>query len=138
MKRYINALKDGDTDDFYRTCAEVFGYDPADEDGWRLYTEYVKMVSLPLTLDGPYRHTTETARENVAFLVRNGRKLVFRDGDSVPNLPRPIHVPHEMTFVNRLQWGLASVLGGLGAESNWRTMTDAWVRGPLREVPSGR
>ena len=28
-------------------------------------------------------------------------------------------MPHELTFVNRLQWGLASVLGGLEAEANW-------------------
>jgi len=135
MKRYLNAQKDGDWDDFYRACAEVLGYDPDDADGWKLYTEYTKMVTLPLTHDGLYRHTTDAARENVAFLVRNGKKIVFREGDPLPNLPKPIHMPHEMTFVNRLQWGLASILGGLEAEANWRRMTDPWIRGPKRPVP---
>jgi len=135
MKRYLNALKDADWDEFYRACAEVLGYDPDDKDGWKLYTEYTKMVTKPLTFDGPFRHTTAAARENVAFLVRNGRHIVFKEGDSLPNLPKPIHMPHELTFVNRLQWGLASVLGGLEAEANWRRMTDEWIRGPKRPLP---
>ncbi len=135
MKRYVNALKDGDTEGFYQACAEVLGYDPSDKDGWKLYTEYTKMVTLPLTYDGVYRHTADGARENVAFLVRNGRKIIFHEGDALPSLPKPIHVPHEMTFVNRLQWGLASVLGGLEAEANWCRMTDAWMRSAQQPVP---
>jgi predicted unusual protein kinase regulating ubiquinone biosynthesis (AarF/ABC1/UbiB family) len=135
MKRYLNALKDGDMEEFYRVCAEVLGYDPNDKDGWKLYTEYTKMVTAPLTTDAVFRHTTEAARENVAFLVRNGKQIVFREGDPLPNLPKPINMPHEMTFVNRLQWGLASVLAGLDAESNWRRMTDAWIRGPKHPIP---
>jgi predicted unusual protein kinase regulating ubiquinone biosynthesis (AarF/ABC1/UbiB family) len=135
MKRYLVALKDDDEDGFCRACVEVLGYDPSDPDPWHLYTDYTRMVSLPLTKDASFRHTSETARQNVAFLVRNGRKLVFREGEQLPNLPKPVHVPHEMTFVNRLQWGLASVLGGLEAEANWCRLTDGWIRGPLREVP---
>ena len=135
MKRYLNALKDNDMEEFYLACAEVLGYDPDDKDGWKLYTEYTKMVTAPLTLDANFRHTPEAARENVAFLVRNGRHIVFREGDALPNLPKPIHMPHEMTFVNRLQWGLASVLGGLEAEGNWRRMTDSWIRSPKQPLP---
>jgi hypothetical protein len=89
MKRYLNALKDDDMDAFYRACAEVLGYDPNDKDGWKVYTEYTKMVTAPLTKDVPYRHTAEKARENVAFLVRHGKGLVFREGDPLPNLPKP-------------------------------------------------
>jgi predicted unusual protein kinase regulating ubiquinone biosynthesis (AarF/ABC1/UbiB family) len=136
MKRYLNAIKDGDWDEFYRACAEVLGYDPDDKDGWKLYTEYTKIVTKPLTFDGLYKHTAADARENVAFLVRHGRKIVFREGDALPNLPKPIHMPHELTFVNRLQWGLASVLGGLEAEANWRRMTDPWLRAPKQPLPS--
>ncbi len=135
MKRYLNALKDDDMEEFYRACADVLGYDPEDKDGWKLYTEYTKMVTAPLTRDVVFHHTPAVARENVAFLVRNGRKIVFREGDPLPSLPKPIHMPHELTFVNRLQWGLASVMGGLDAESNWRRMTDAWIRGPKEPVP---
>jgi predicted unusual protein kinase regulating ubiquinone biosynthesis (AarF/ABC1/UbiB family) len=136
MKRYVIAAADGDWDEFYRACAEVLGYDPSDPDGWRLYTEYTKFIIRPLTVDAPFKHTHAEARENVAFLVRNGKKIVFRPDEKLPTLPKPIHVPHDMTFVSRLQWGLASVLAGLEAEANWRRMTDPWLRGPLLPVPS--
>jgi predicted unusual protein kinase regulating ubiquinone biosynthesis (AarF/ABC1/UbiB family) len=136
MKRYIVAAADEDWEEFYRACAEVLGYDPSDPDGWRLYTEYTKFIIRPLTLNVPFKHTHAAARENVAFLVRNGKKIVFRPDEKLPTLPKPIHVPHDMTFVSRLQWGLASVLAGLEAEANWRKITDPWLRGPLLPVPS--
>ena len=135
MKRYLNAAADGNWDEFYRACAEVLGYDPKDPEGWHLYTEYTKYIIRPLTLDAPYKYTHESARENIAFLVRNGKKIVFRPDDKAPNLPMPIHLPHDMTFVSRLQWGLASVMAGLGAEANWRKITDPWLRSPQEPLP---
>ena len=53
----------------------------------------------------------------------------------MPNLPKPIHVPRDFTFINRLQWGLASVMGGLGGEDNWRRITEPWLRGPTVPPP---
>jgi predicted unusual protein kinase regulating ubiquinone biosynthesis (AarF/ABC1/UbiB family) len=135
MKRYVNAAADGDWDEFYRACAEVLGYDPKDPEGWHLYTEYTKYIIRPLTLDALYKYSHESARENIAFLVRNGKKLIFRPDDKLPNLPMPIHLPHDMTFVSRLQWGLASVMAGLGAEANWRRITDPWLRSPQEPLP---
>jgi hypothetical protein len=72
--------------------------------------------------------TSDRAREAVASLMRSGKKLVFRPDDTLPNLPKPIHMPTDHTFVNRLQWGLASVMGGLRAEADWRRITDPWLR----------
>jgi predicted unusual protein kinase regulating ubiquinone biosynthesis (AarF/ABC1/UbiB family) len=135
MKRYVVALQDGDMDEFYRACVEVLGYDPEDKEGWQLYTDYTKLVLEPLVRDAPYRHTHEGAREAVAFLVRHGKKIVFRPDETLPNLPKPIHMPTDFTFVNRLQWGLASVMAGLGAEANWRRIMDPWLRGPLHTLP---
>ena len=58
-----------------------------------------------------------------------------KEGDPLPNLPTPVDMPADLTFVNRLQWGLFSVLGGLGAEANWRRITDPWLRGPIVAIP---
>ncbi len=135
MKRYVTAAQDGDWDEFYRACREVLGYDPNDPDGWKLYTEYTKYIIEPITATGAYKYTHAKARENVAFLVRNGKKIVFKPDEALPNLPKPIHIPHDMTFVSRLQWGLASVLAGLGAEANWRIIVEPWLRGPQKPLP---
>jgi predicted unusual protein kinase regulating ubiquinone biosynthesis (AarF/ABC1/UbiB family) len=128
MKDYVIAAQDGNWEAFYRICVETLGLDPSDAEGWQLYTDYMKMVLEPLTRDAPFTHTPAHARECVAFLVRGGKKIVFRPDEAMPNLPKPIHMPTDLTFVNRLQWGLASVLAGLGAEANWRRITEPWLR----------
>ncbi len=120
MKRYIVALQKGDLPEFYRACVDVLGYDPDDQDSFALYTEYTKLVLTPFVVDGSFKFTKEFARESVAFLVRGGRKLVFKPNEALPNLPAPVRMPSDLTFVNRLQWGFTSILAGLGAEANWR------------------
>jgi predicted unusual protein kinase regulating ubiquinone biosynthesis (AarF/ABC1/UbiB family) len=128
MKRYVIALQDGDMGAFYRACVEVLGYDPSDEQSWKLYTEYTKLILSPLVVDGSFKYTKAFARESVAFLVRNGRQIVFKPDESLPNLPTPIRMPPDFTFVNRLQWGFSSVLAGLEAEANWRKLVEPWLR----------
>ncbi len=134
-KRVITAAMDGNDDEFEKACVEVLGYDPTDVEAYKLFIAYTKLVLLPLTTDGVYRQTHEAAREAVAFLVRGGKKIVKRqDGEILPNLPKPVNMPQDHTFMNRLQWGLASVMAGLGGESNFRAIAEEWVRGPLVRV----
>src|SRR5262249_53282476 len=66
MKRYAVAAQDGDWDEFYRACVEELGFDPADKEGWPVYTEYTKFCLEPLTHDGLMKMTPERAREAVA------------------------------------------------------------------------
>ena len=72
-------------------------------------------------------------REAAAFLVRGGKKIAKRhEGELLPHLPKPIHPPQEHLFMNRLQWGLASVMAGIGGEGNYRRIAEPWIRGPLK------
>lgn len=130
-KRYAIAAMDGDWAEFERACIEVLGYDPSDPEAFELFIAYSKMVLEPLTTDGTFRHTHEIAREAIAFLVRGGKRVMRpKAGELLPNLPKPIHMPQDHTFMNRLQWGLASVMAGLGGEGNWRRICEPWIRGP--------
>jgi len=138
MKRYVVALQQGDMVAFYKACVDVLGYDPSDHDSFALFTEYTKLVCTPLVVEGRYKMTKEFARESVAFLVRGGRKLVFKEGDAMPTLPAPLRTPSDLTFVNRLQWGFGSVLAGLGAEANWREIVEPWLHGAMVAVPQER
>lgn len=131
IKRYVVAAMDGNEAELQRACVEVLGYDPTDAKTFELLMNYTKLVLEPLTRDGEYRHTHETAREAVAFLVRGGKKIArANEGDILPNLPKPIHMPQDHTFMNRLQWGLASVMAGIGGGGNWRRIAEPWIRGP--------
>jgi predicted unusual protein kinase regulating ubiquinone biosynthesis (AarF/ABC1/UbiB family) len=134
-KRYITAAMDRDEEELERACIEVLGYDPTDEASFRLYMDYTKLVLEPLTTDGTFRHTHEVAREAVAFLVRGAKKAWKpREGEVLPNLPKPIDMPQDHVFMNRLQWGLASVMAGLGGEGNWRRIAEPWIRGPREPI----
>ncbi len=135
MKRYITALQRGDVEGFYAACVDVLGYDPDDTESFALYTEYTKLVLQPFVVVGPFKFTKDFARESVAFLVRGGRKLVFKPNEALPNLPAPVRMPTDMTFVNRLQWGFTSVLAGLGAEADWRRLVEPWLHGPVTALP---
>jgi predicted unusual protein kinase regulating ubiquinone biosynthesis (AarF/ABC1/UbiB family) len=136
MKRVLITKMNGTDDDFDRALVEVYGFDPTDHEGWPIYKRYTEHVMTALVNDEPFQHTREVARENVGLLVRNQRKIIWKKGEVLPNLPKPIHMPVEHTFVNRLQWGLASVLAGLEGIHNYHRLTLPWIKGP-RKAPKG-
>ena len=45
-------------------------------------------------------------------------------------------MPTDFTFVNRLQWGLASVMAGLGTIAHFRSMSEPWIREGLYPIPA--
>jgi predicted unusual protein kinase regulating ubiquinone biosynthesis (AarF/ABC1/UbiB family) len=136
VKRYLVAQMDHDEDEFLRACVEVLGYDPTDADAFPMYIEYTRLVTRPVVVDETFTHTPEFAREMVAFLVRGTKKIVFKDESALPQLPKPIHLPQDHTFMNRLQWGLTSVLAGMNATANWHRIMLPWVRGDVEPVPA--
>lgn len=134
MKRYITAAMDERWDDFDRACVEVLGYDPNDET-WDLYRSYTLELLKPLTTHEQWHCSPEVARRTVTFLVGGGKDLVFKDGRTRPTALKPPRIPHDFTFVSRLQWGLASVLGGLRTVAAFRPITEEWIRGPQQPIP---
>ncbi len=133
MRETLLAEQEGRWADFERACVRVFGFDPTDPEAFELYTNYTKLVTMPPVVDRSFTFTHAYAREAVAYLVRHGKKIVLKPDEKMPHLPKPIHMPTDHTFVNRLQWGLYSVLAGLNAEANWRRISDPWIRGKLAE-----
>ncbi|MFO0547891.1 MAG: AarF/ABC1/UbiB kinase family protein [Polyangiaceae bacterium] len=132
MKRYMRACLDEDWHEFDRACVEVLGYDPEDE-SWELYRGYTLELMMPLMSHEPWVCSHEKARETVAYLSRGLRKIAFKDGE-LPQLPKVPKMPQDFTFVNRLQWGLASVMAGLGTIAVFRTPMEVWVRGPTKTL----
>jgi predicted unusual protein kinase regulating ubiquinone biosynthesis (AarF/ABC1/UbiB family) len=135
MKRYMTAALDGNWEEFDRACIEVLGYDPEDEDSYSLYRSYTIELLAPITSNALFQWSPEVAREAIAFLVRGQKKILLQDG-KLPKMPKPIKPPPDSTFVNRLQWGLASIMGGLRAQARFRPLTEPWVREPRQPVPS--
>lgn len=134
IKRYIRAAMDEDWKEFDRACVEVLGYDPNDE-SWDLYRSYTIELLVPLCARGTWKCSPEKARETVAYLTRGIRGLALKEGEKMPTIPHVPKMPQDFTFVNRLQWGLASVLAGLRTEAPFRRSIDPWVRDGVHPVP---
>ncbi|NUO47679.1 MAG: AarF/ABC1/UbiB kinase family protein [Polyangiaceae bacterium] len=134
MKRYMRAAMDADWPEFDRACVEVLAYDPEDE-SWDLYRSYTLQLLMPIMTKEPWVCSTESAREAVQYLSRGIRKIVFKEGE-LPQLPKVPKMPQDFTFVNRLQWGLASVLAGLGTVACFRDIMEGWVRDGIHPVPN--
>jgi hypothetical protein len=134
MKRYMRAAMDADWAEFDRACVEVLGYDPKDE-SWDLYRSYTMELMVPICTRGVWQCSPEKARETVAYLSRGIRDLAFKDGEKVPSIPHVPKMPQDFTFVNRLQWGLASVLAGLRTEAAFRPSIEPWLREGLHPIP---
>jgi predicted unusual protein kinase regulating ubiquinone biosynthesis (AarF/ABC1/UbiB family) len=132
IKRYMIAGIDEDWDEFDRACIEVLDYDP-DDPSWELYRSYTIELLRPLTTD-VWHCTTDRAREAVTFIAEGVKKLSFMEG-GVPSIPHVPKMPQEFVFLNRLQWGLASVMGGLGTVASFRPITEPWIRDDVYPVP---
>ncbi|MEM9694964.1 MAG: AarF/ABC1/UbiB kinase family protein [Myxococcota bacterium] len=135
IKRYMKAALDEDWEEFDRACIEVLDYDPEDP-SWELYRRYTIQLLRPI-LEEEWTCSTETAREAVTVIAKGVRELTF-DGedDKFMNVPHVPRMPREFTFLNRLQWGLASVLGGIGSVARFREVTEPWIRNGILPVPS--
>lgn len=134
MKRYMGAALDGDWAEFDRACVEVLGYDPNDE-SWDLYRSYTMELMVPLCSDTPWQCSPEKAREHVQYLSRGIKELALKNGEALPSVPYVPKMPQDFTFVNRLQWGLASVLAGMRTEAAFRPLIEPWVRGGVEPIP---
>lgn len=133
MKRYMRAAMDADWPEFDRACVEVLGYDPDDE-SWDVYRSYTLQLMMPIMSREPWVCSRESAREAVHSISRGIRQLMFKEGE-IPQLPKIPEMPQDFTFVNRLQWGLSSVMAGLGTIACFRDMMEDWVRTDLQPVP---
>ena len=82
----------------------------------------------------PWESSPERAKETVAYLSRGLRGIAMKEGRSV-QLPKVPKMAQDFTFVNRLQWGLASVIGGLGTVARFRPIVEPLVRDGVYPVP---
>jgi predicted unusual protein kinase regulating ubiquinone biosynthesis (AarF/ABC1/UbiB family) len=78
-------------------------------------TDYIEYLWRPVKADRPFRYDDEYTKEvyrRTAAGARVGAKVTLTEG-------YPDTTQRGLALLNRLQFGFASILAGLGAEANW-------------------
>ncbi|MEX1164980.1 MAG: AarF/ABC1/UbiB kinase family protein [Nitriliruptor sp.] len=89
-------------------------------DGDAVY-EWFRLYTKPVLADQPFTFTPEFAAE----VIRSSADPRSPLADVV----RRLNLPSDYLLLNRIQWGLNSVLARLGARGDWRAIRDEYLEG---------
>jgi predicted unusual protein kinase regulating ubiquinone biosynthesis (AarF/ABC1/UbiB family) len=119
MRRLEAAMSHGDQDAAIEALRAA-GFLPrsvqVDEDA--VY-EWFRLYTRPVTAEQPFTFTPEFAAE----VIRSSADPRSPLADVV----RRLNLPSDYLLLNRIQWGLNSVLGRLGATGDWKTIRDEYL-----------
>jgi len=73
--------------------------------------EYFKYFYEPLETDGEFEFSREYNARSF--------KMVFAPDGPFAGMAKKMNMPRDFVFVNRIQWGVWSILGQLGARARW-------------------
>lgn len=124
MQRQLRATWEDDTDALVDALDEA-GFIPRSHrtDTERLL-EWFKTFNRPILEDAEWEYTPEFAREVIRTTTDPRAGYV--------DLLRKLNLPADYLLLNRIQWGVNSILGRLSARANWHAIT----REMFRELPS--
>ena len=81
--------------------------------------EWFQLYTRPVVTDQPFTFTSEFAAEVI--------RSTTDPRDPFSNMLRQLNLPPDYLLLNRIQWGLNSVLGQLGATGDWRAIRDEYI-----------
>ncbi len=123
MRRQLRAVMDGDTDRMLEVLREA-GFVP---EGHRTDAEelmgWFRLFNSAIIEDREWTYTPEFARDVIRSVT---------DPRAGPlDVLRKLNLPPDYLLLNRIQWGVNSILGRLRARANWhRILLEFWGDGP--------
>jgi len=118
-KRYVRAHLAGDRETFLAQAARL-GFVRAGAPVPAELYDYMLYFYEPWHANGPYTFTPEYNAQSLG--------MVFdRNHPRWGTLLRRLNMPADFAIVNRLQWGLTSILAQLRATANWRAIIDEYL-----------
>jgi len=123
IRRQLRAVIAGDPRHLVSVMTEA-GFIPpnATVDAAQLCTWFA-LFNAPILRDEEWTYTPEFAREVI--------KTTTDPREGYVDLLRRLNLPPDYLTLNRIQWGVNSILGQLGARRNWyRILLEFWEDGP--------
>jgi predicted unusual protein kinase regulating ubiquinone biosynthesis (AarF/ABC1/UbiB family) len=119
MRSIEKAIATGDRDigiDALRTAGFLPRNARVDED--RVF-EWFRLYTRPVVADQPFTFTSQFAAEVI--------RSTTDPRDPFSDVLRQLNLPPDYLLLNRIQWGLNSVLGQLEARNDWRAIRDEYI-----------
>lgn len=130
MRDLDRATLAGDAARLHRTWVELGLLDPADEVDPEQILGWYRLSYEPLLAEQPYTYTREFAAGAV--------QRHFDPFGEWRDVVRHFRMPREFVFLNRIIFGLFSVVGMLEATCDWRANTDELLDGDPPATELGR
>ncbi|MBW3663058.1 MAG: AarF/ABC1/UbiB kinase family protein [Actinobacteria bacterium] len=120
MRAVDDAVVDDDLDRFMVSVRDAGFVPPGVRiDEQRLF-DWFRLFSLPEVAEQPFTFTPDYAAE--VLRTTTDLRSEYRD------VLRQLNLPPDYLLLNRIQWGINSVLGRLRATADWRAIRDEYVR----------
>ncbi len=107
----VRAHLDGDRAEFCNRLYELGFFDRKVELSPEPVFEYFGYFYEPFRIDREFEFTPELNAE--------GMEMMFKPQGEIAPLHKKMNMPSDFVFVNRIQWGVYSILGQLNATANW-------------------
>jgi len=129
-KQLMAAHLSGRPEDFRQLLVEFEFLKPDSDLAVDDVYEYFGYFYEPFREDRVFRFTHEYTRRSV--------RMVFAPEGRFAGFSKKLNMPRHFVFVNRIQWGVYSVLTQLGAEANWHRIHREFVFGDAPATGLGR
>ena len=119
LRTQLQAVRAGDTDGLIASL-DAAGFLPRDQqlDVSKLM-RWFRAFNEPILADRPYTYTPEFARDVIR--TTTDPRAGYLD------LLRRLNLPPDYLLLNRIQWGVNSILGRLRATANWYRITNEFL-----------
>lgn len=120
--RQLQALWSGDPDRLLAVFAEA-GFLPGSRPDPARLMAWFELFNAPVVHDEEFTYTPEFARRVIT--ATSDPRGGFGD------MMRRLNLPPDFLVLNRIQWGINSIMGMLGARNRWRAISEEfWFDGP--------
>jgi predicted unusual protein kinase regulating ubiquinone biosynthesis (AarF/ABC1/UbiB family) len=124
----VRAHMEGRVDDFRAAVVELGFIKESSPLTAELLYDYFAYFYAPITEDREFTFTKEYTGQSM--------EMVFKPKGRFAGIQNKLNMPPDFVFVNRIQWGVYSLLADLGASDNWRAIHSDYLYGdaepPLR------
>ena len=126
--RQLAPLWNDDADGLVEVFAEA-GFLPGSRPDPQRLLAWFRLFNRPIASDEPFTYTPEFASEVIA--ATSDPRGGFTD------MMRRLNLPPEFLVLNRIQWGINSIMAMLGAHNRWRRISREFWFGDPPATPMG-